>query len=362
MKLPSLDELEDFGNHKDIDENTKEFEDLLSEFENGDLTINEQEYDEMIVDDDDFSKVAKVNTYVDDEIENKSNNHSEENYNINHLDEEVNSEQNSFIEEDESEINSIYEYEENELDEKDNYDDGDSNNDESNVEDIYDESDDSFSFLPSVNDSDEDNFSSINDEEKSFKEDKNLKLNRDNNENDLDEKAKVFFTTLKNKVLNLFKKDKKRNSPKKLKKDSEKKKLKERKPLDFKELNKKTKITVLITFMIAVSIGIFYFLKDKNVKHLDEMNYTYKENDSLVVLQDFEHNENELTLKAKNEGEVSESLSIELSFETKENEVVVCKSDIIHLELGETLDLSLSCTNTFENEKYKLSTSIESYK
>lgn len=235
----------------------------------------------------------------------------------------------------------------------------------------FDEFEDDFGFLPTV-DFEEEEFEDIlpgvnfeEDEPKRVEKKKSSKSKESKGFKELDdESAKEFFINLKNK---LFKKKGKSERSK-----SKKPKIKRQKPKQEKPEKQMSKINIKNLFklknliyiiIVIVSIGFILFLFNTFImsyKPLEEMSIDIKENESIVHFENFSYNDdNTITFKAVNKGDMSTDFFIDVVIKAKESnpfkgEEFICKSDIIALESGGEVEELLKCDSFNKDLKYKI--------
>ena len=235
----------------------------------------------------------------------------------------------------------------------------------------FDEFEDDFGFLPTV-DFEEEEFEDIlpgvNFEEEEPKKAGKKKPNKPKKSKGFkeldDESAKEFFINLKNK---LFKKKEKGERNK-----SKKPKIKRQKPKQDKPEKQMSKINIKNLFklknliyiiIVIVSIGFILFLFNAFImsyKPLEEMSIDIKENESIVHFENFSYNDdNTITFKAVNKGDMSTDFFIDVVIKAKgsnpfKGEEFLCKSDIIALESAGQVEELLKCDNFEEDLEYKI--------
>lgn len=232
----------------------------------------------------------------------------------------------------------------------------------------FDEFEDDFGFLPTVEEEFEDILPGVNfeeDEPKEIEKKKSSKPKKSKGFKELDdESAKEFFINLKNK---LFKKKEKGERNK-----SKKTKIKRQKPKQNKPEKQMSKINIKNLFklknliyiiIVVVSIGFILFLFNTFImsyKPLEEMSIDIKENESIVHFENFSYNDdNTITFKAVNKGDMSTDFFIDVVIKAKgsnpfKGEEFICKSDIIALESAGQVEELLKCDNFEKDLKYKI--------
>ena len=211
-----------------------------------------------------------------------------------------------------------------------------------------------------------------------FEDEVKREPSRGNNDSSADEKAREFFSNLKNKI---FKK-KERNSPRGVKPRREEnpkvKKPKENKPKkkrnisfnSIKNLNKKQKVIAGSASSLVVMLILFFIISSSSYTELSksksEIKYKDKETEEEISFEiyDLKPSEKNLEVSLKNTGELASNVSFKLfMFEKSINPLggkkVECESDIINLDgVKETL----SCdSNVNPNKKYKIKSEVENF-
>jgi len=231
--------------------------------------------------------------------------------------------------------------------------------------DYEEENEESFSFLPNV--SIEDDIEE--DEEFSDILPNNLKEDTsDNKKNSIkkkeeskagfkeldDEAVKAFFANLKGKI---FKEKKNSSKEKKEPKKEKVNKSKKEKIPKRKVLNKKI-FSYGVTLLIVISLVFLgYNLIFNSFKPLNEISMLDK--DLEVSLENFNYEEGKLLIDFTNEKDMSNEFYIQGSMKIKNSglfsiEEISCKSDIIFLESGQTIEEKLNCPDFKENLNYKI--------
>lgn len=159
---------------------------------------------------------------------------------------------------------------------------------------------------------------------------------RDSNELD-EEKVKEFFNNIKNKITG----GKSKGKSTKINKG------KKRIPSQVLGL-------IITIAIILVMIGGFLAFRDSQYKPLNEITHELKSDRNHVELYDFKQKGDILIAKAKNLGDMSAELFIDLTIEEqgpnpiKSGKEITCSSEIVGISVDDVSDISFKCSENIE--------------
>lgn len=233
-----------------------------------------------------------------------------------------------------------------------------------------------FGFLPNViEDYENEPNISINKTSKiktSSEIDKGPRKNETGKHKELDDEAiKQFFINIKNKVFKksgIIPKNKKESKIKDTSKENDIKKESKQKNNKGKDLGKIKQLAITITILLIVAISGFLLLNklSPDNKELTELSYEIKDEETIVLLNNFEVSETDIKVSLENQGDllIRFFMDIELSTKTSlfKKSKFICQSDIIFLDVGEEAQETLKCMDLLESDKYSINVNFTEIK
>lgn len=237
--------------------------------------------------------------------------------------------------------------------------------DEEYFEDDEEDFEDDFSFLPTVNLDDEDDYDDESEEEITEEDFLYEEEYEENDDREIDEEAlKNFFGNIKSKISGLFSKSKDK-APKELEKSE----------VNKDSYNDKKKISInkkyVIYPVIAIAIvGVLFFVVSmfgNSYSNINEVNFSAENEEAeiLVEFSEFSYDDSSelISYTVYNKGEISADFFFEMEMKEKKlipftGSTIECESDIIALEPdGSSLE-TIKCNEFDIGSKYKVNVEL----